>query len=41
MSHQISHTNVLSKQGKGKQCQTPGVKFKELTGIHRENGMKL
>ena len=29
------------KQGQGKQCRTLGVKFKEFTGINRENGINL
>ena len=27
--------------GVGNQCKTPGVKFKEFTGIKRQNGMNL
>ena len=29
------------EQGQGNQCRTPGVKFKEFTGINRESGINL
>ena len=36
----ISHKQL--KQGQGNQCQTPGVKFEELTGWKKgKNGKKL
>ena len=39
----LSRTNeVKYKQGQGNQCQTPGVKFEELTGWKKgKNGKKL
>ena len=33
--------SVLSKQGQGNQCRTPGVKFKEKNGIDMENEIYL